>query len=231
LLALLTGLAASAAAEETKVEQTALAEATRGGPQTLYAATVSHGEGAGFLVSHFWSKGPLFRSETVIAGRNVITIVNGASYYIIDGLAGYGIAIRRPPAAVAADAQRPRPFGIEKLDILKAGGEKVRTERAGAAACDVYRVTDEDGRRQVCVSQDEWELPIKLETFRRASGRTTKMDYVNWLKGLSIPDAFFEVGPEIELEHIETDDYFKRSQTERVGPAPVLYRRFLYSER
>ena len=45
---------------------------------TWYAQALAHSE-IGLNVTHFWSKGPLLRAETVVVGRRVVTIVNGGT--------------------------------------------------------------------------------------------------------------------------------------------------------
>jgi len=47
-----------------------------------------------------WAKGTKLRAETVVNGHPVITIVNGNTYYMIDGLNGAGWAVQRHPAAL-----------------------------------------------------------------------------------------------------------------------------------
>ncbi|MEE8580535.1 MAG: hypothetical protein V3T33_03005 [Myxococcota bacterium] len=205
----------------------AAAQEAASGEPTWYAESVSRGE-KGFLVTHRWAKGARFRSEVVVAGHRIISIVNGEYYYTIDAVLHTGVAIRRSPQAIAADAKRPRPFGNEFARIVEAGGEKVSTKQLGGRDCDLYRLTDNNGRRQVCVDQSASQLPIQVEVFDRATGRSETVDYVSWLSGIPIPDAFFEPDAGIALEHFEYQEYRKRSRVERIGPAPPLYSHLLH---
>lgn len=223
LLALLP--AVPVVAQEKKGE----AEATPG-EDTWYAASLSRGD-AGFLVTHYWSKGARFRAETVIAGHRIVTIVNGEYYYTIDKLLGNGIAIRRSPASVKQDPTRGRPFGSERQEIVDGGGEWVARETLFGRKSDIYRVTNANGRRQVWVAADESKLPLRVETYHRASGRTDTVDYVNWLAGLAISDGFFEPDAGVDLRRVEYEEYVERSGRKLMGPAPVLYRELLHGRR
>ncbi|MCG8590075.1 MAG: hypothetical protein MJE66_12360 [Proteobacteria bacterium] len=195
-----------------------------------YAEAVAQGE-RGFLITHYWSSGPRFRAETVIAGRRIVTLVNGEYYTIIDATLGTGVAIQRDARAVAADAKRGRPFGVEAQEVRAAGGEKVGEERLAGRDLEVYRLTNDAGRRTVWVSPPPSELPVRVETYSRRSGQTQKLDYVNWLSGLPLPAGFFEPDPRIELERVGYEDYVRRSRKEPVGPAPVLFGVLLHGER
>ena len=89
-------------------------ERTAAGPPTWYAQALARGA-AGLNVTHFWSKGPWLRAETVVAGHKVVNIVKGDWYYAYDGLTGRGMrsaAIRRPrrwtPPSAAPSAASTR---------------------------------------------------------------------------------------------------------------------------
>ena len=142
---------------------------------TWYAATVAEAEKGGFVVVNFWSKGTWLRAEAVLAGRHIVTLVDATTYYVIDDAAGTGIAIERNAAARAQDATRGRPFANELADLLRRGGEHVGTEQASGQTVDVYRLTDETGRRTIWVSTTNPPVPLRIETFDRAS-ETTRAD-------------------------------------------------------
>jgi hypothetical protein len=199
-------------------------------PDTWYAQAYGQGE-RGILLTHYWSKGPRFRAEMVIAGHRVVTIVNGEYYYILDVTQGSGVAIRRPAAVVRADTERGRPFGNEYEILLQDGGERVGSERHGGIECDLYRLTNSTGRRSVCVRQGESRLPIRVETYHRSRGSTDVFSYVNWLGGMPLPDSYFEPDPRLEIEILEYADYSKRSMREPIGPAPVMFGNLLHGER
>lgn len=207
----------------------ASAEAER--PPTWYASSVSRSEGGAYVVIHSWSNGTRFRAETVLSGHRVTTIVNGGTYYIVDPVSATGVAIERSPLSVARDAERGRPFGSEFELILRDGGEKVRTESVSGRQCDVYRVTDEKGRRQVWVTVEKPPVPARAENFDRRNGWTTHVEYTNWLAGLSISDSFFEPDARIALERVGYEEYRARAAAGRPpGPAPVLYSDLLHGQ-
>jgi hypothetical protein len=193
------------------------------GPPTWYAQALARGD-AGLNVTHFWSKGPLLRAETVISGHKIVTIVNGEWYYAFDGLLKRGMAIRRQAAAIARDAPGRRPFGNEYEILLEQGAEKVGEEVLLGRPSGIFRVTDRGGRRELWVTLDEARLPLRVEIFERSTGMKRYTDYINWRSALYIPDAFFEADSSVEFERLDFDEYVRRSvETGPVGPVPVLY--------
>jgi hypothetical protein len=108
-------------AAEPAERETEVAERT-----TWYASTVANNE-EDILVVNYWSKGTLFRAETVMSGHRIATVVNGGTYYIFDEVAGTGVAIERSERALAEDAARERPFGNDFVDIIEGGGELIRS--------------------------------------------------------------------------------------------------------
>jgi hypothetical protein len=196
---------------------------------TWYAQAMGRGE-AGASVSHFWSKGKRFRSEIVVGGHRIITIVNGEYYYTLDALSGRGVGIRRSPAALREDATRKRPFGLELEHLLAEGGERIKSDQVAGRPCDLYRVTDENGRRSVCADPEQG-LPIQVERYNRSSGQTEIVNYIAWIGGIYIPDRFFEPDPRFDIERLTLEEYASRSRREMVGPAPPLYGSLLYGGR
>jgi outer membrane lipoprotein-sorting protein len=195
---------------------------------TWYAQALARGA-AGLNVTHFWSKGPMLRAETVVAGHKVVTIVRGEWYYAYDGLTLQGLAIRRDPAAIANDRVDRRPFGDEYRILTSQGAELVREETTLGRKTGVYRVTDDYGRRELWVTEDEDRMPLRIEVYERSSSRRRYTDYLNWQSGLFIPDAFFEPDPSAQLSRLTFDEYAKRSAEEGpVGPVPVLYTNLLH---
>lgn len=192
-----------------------------------YAERISTGD-APVRVEHYWSKGPWLRSETVFAGHPIVTLVKGERYMIIDRLNGEGISIQRSPRAIAQDPKRGRPFGNELAALMEEGGEKVGPERIPGGTCDLYRLTDETGRREVCVSQDELQIPVLLRVWMRRTGRSMESRYLGWSRKITIPDAFFEPPPGTRLEPIGYQDYVERAPKEQLGPAPPLHADLLH---
>jgi hypothetical protein len=195
---------------------------------TWYAQTLTRGE-AGLNVSHFWSKGAMLRAETIVAGHKVVTIVRGEWYYAYDALEGSGLAIQREPAIVRADDPAKRPFGREYEILTSQGAELVRMEDLLGRKAGVYRITDELGKRELWVTEDEDRIPLRVEIYdRRTSARRT-IDYVNWQSDLFIPDDFFAPDARMKLTELDHTEYLRRSSEEgSVGPVPVLYLDLLY---
>ncbi len=176
----------------------------------------------GIESSYLWSKGRKLRADTVVAGTPVVTIVNGATYYAIDGRSLVGTAIERAPKALANDAKGGRPFLNDSERMIAMGGEKVSSERIAGRPCDVYRLTDSEGKKTIWMTQDNLHLPVKIELFGRAAGQTATT-IINWSRGFDVPDAFFEPDPRVTLERLSYQDYVNRARTRAPSAVPVLY--------
>jgi len=226
MLLVLVLAAASAAGEE------APAPTPRGADvPTWYAQAVARDD-AGLNVTHYWSRGPMLRAETVISGHRIVTIVKGQWYYAFDALSGRGWAIRRDAGAVARDAPERRPFGNELQVLLDQGAEKVGEEMLWGRLAEIFRITDERGRRELWVTSDDKKLPMRVEVFDRRSGQTGSTEYVVWDASLEIPDAFFEPDPSVELERLEFEEYLRRSaESGSAGVAPVFYADLLHARK
>jgi hypothetical protein len=219
---LLVAALASATAEEPK---------KLSGPPTWYAQALARGD-AGLNVTHLWSKGASLRAETVVAGHKIVTIVHGDRYYAYDGLTGEGLAIRREPAAVAADRPDERPFAREYEVLTRQGAELVREETLIGRRAGIYRITDGLGRRELWVTQDAARIPLRVEIFDRESGTQRITDYVNWQSGLAIPDTFFAPDPHATLTQMDYTEYLRRTSAEgTVGPVPVFYTHMLFKQK
>jgi hypothetical protein len=195
--------------------------------ETWFVQRVTTGD-APLRVENLWSKGRKLRAETVIAGRPILTLVNGPLYSVIDPLAGVGLAVERSPRALAEDAAGARPFGDDGERLLAAGAEQVATESAGGRPCDLYRLTDGKGRREICLTRDPARLPLRGQEFDRATSRRVETRYLDWARDFPASDAFFEPDPRIRLERLGYEEYLARAAKEAVGPAPVLYRALLH---
>ncbi len=219
------GAASGEAAPAAKAQP---AESDRKRASSWYAATVAKDDKRGFLMVHFWSKGSLFRSDAIIAGRRIVTIVDPTTYYIVDSASGLGVAIERSANAIAQDEGRGRPFANELQKLLAEGGELVGTEESEQGPVDIYRVTNRRGRRTLWMSTAEPQVPLKVETYDRATATNGQIDYLNWIHGPQIWDGFFAPDPRVELERISYEQYKQRAGHEPIGPAPVLYRQLLH---
>lgn len=183
----------------------------------------------GLTITYLWSLKSKFRAETVVRGHNLVTIVNGDTYYTYDALTMAGIAIRRAPAALAAESPDRRPFGNEGQLLIDQGGEKIREENIAGRLADVYQITDERGRRIAWLTQDDRRLPIRIELFSRKSGSTRYKEYVDWITGLPIADAFFEPKPSIQFQHFELDEYIQHTIAKgSAATLPILYQELLH---
>jgi hypothetical protein len=223
LIPLLLATAAAAPAQEKQAKPS--------GPPTWYAQALSRGA-AGLNVTHFWSKGAMLRAETVVAAHKVVTIVRGDRYYAYDGLTGKGLSIRREPAAVAEERPDQRPFAREYDLLIRQGAELVREETLVNRRAGIYRVTDERGRRELWVTQDELRMPLRIEIYERASGSESIVDYLNWQSDFAIDDGFFLPDARATLEEMDYTEYLRRSTQEgSVGPVPVFYTNMLYTKK
>jgi hypothetical protein len=197
------------------------------GPPTWYSQTRVSTE-YGIVLTHYWSKGPKFRVQTMLAGHPVTTIVDGPFYYVYDAILGRGAAIERNTTAIAEDATRGRPFGREQEDLLASGGELVSDGQVGF---DVYQLTNENGRRRVIVTDSVPALPVRVETFVRASATKGVLEYFGWQRNLAIEDSFFTPPPTINFQRLTYLEYTQRVGREAIGPAPVYYRDLLHGKK
>jgi len=197
------------------------------GQGTWYAERLSSGDSP-VRVEHLWSKADRLRAETVFLGHPIVTIVKGDQYVMYDRLTLSGVSIGRSPVAVKQDAGRQRLFGDELDVLIEAGGEKVRSEEISGRSCDLYRLTDGQGRREVCVTQDEIRLPLFRRVWLRNSGKTAEARYLEWSSEIDVGDAYFEPDPRVTLEFVTYEDYIARASKERIGPVPPLHRELLH---
>jgi outer membrane lipoprotein-sorting protein len=191
-------------------------------PKTWHA-TVFFSGGDSYRIIHYWSDGPLMRAETLIGGHPITTIIRGDRYIAYDRLSGKALDIERSPAAVQADQGRLRPFAIELDELKRAGGEKIEETMMSGVPVEVWRLTDDNGRRTVWVSKREPFVPIRAETFVRGSSQTLTFDYSNWGFDLEIPASFFALPSEVAVERYGYAAFEKKTALEPVGPAPILY--------
>jgi hypothetical protein len=203
----------------------------RSGEASWYAQALARAD-SGLNVTNFWSKGPRMRAETVVAGHRIVTIVNGEWYYAYDSVGMQGIAIQRAEAARAQDRRRGRPFGNHLQTLEQQGAEQVGTEVLMGQKVDVYRVTDGRGKRTLWVTHDAERLPMRIEIFSRKTGSTQYTDYLKWMTGLPIEDAFFEPEPTVKLTRYSLAEYLEVTQKHGpTGPVPIFYADLLHGSK
>lgn len=201
------------------------------GPPSWYVQTRVSTE-YGIVSTHYWSKGSLFRAQTMLAGHPVTTIVDATHYYVYDEILGRGAAIERNAKSIAEDATRGRPFGREREELLAAGGELVEdgVSNDGTIAFDVFQLTNENGRRRVIVTASDPPLPVRVETFVRTSGAQGVLEYAGWQRDLEIQNSFFVPPSTVDFERLSYEEYVSRASHEAIGPAPVYYRELLHGK-
>jgi len=228
LLAALVLLAALSAGGDEPVESAEDASIAAPRPDTWYATSYVKSS-MGLHVIHYWSKRSWMRAQTTLDGHPVVTIVRDGDYIGFDALTGRGVRIRRAPEAVEEDRDRPRPFGNDLAELIAQGADKVEdTERSGRAV-EIWRKTDGAGRRKLWVTRDEPRLPMRLEIFVRGGSETVTTDYADWVKGMTIPDSFFEAPSNVKLEKLDYPAYIDASAVRAVGP--VLYPELLHGSK
>lgn len=201
-------------------------------PESWHAETLTTSP-RGLHVTQYWSTdGDHLRAETVVAGHRLVTIVNGGVYYAIDATAGTALAIQRSDRAKKESKTRKRLVGLEGFVIRERGGEKVREERLGGRMCDVYRLTDAEGKREVWVEQGRQEemLPLRVEIYNRQAGALIRTDYIQWATGLPLPDRFFEPDPRFTVIELGYEEFVAKSSAGEV-PIPVLHANLLHGDR
>ena len=191
-------------------------------PKTWHA-TVFFSSGGSYRIIHYWSDGPTMRAETLIGGHPITTIIRADRYSAYDRLTGKALDVERSPAAVQADHGRIRPFAIELDELKRAGGEKIEETTMSGVPVDVWRLTDDRGRRTVWVSKSEPYVPIRAETFVRGSSQTLTFDYSNWGFDLEMPASFFALPSDAVVERYGYAAFEKKTAKEPLGPAPILY--------
>lgn len=184
--------------------------------------------GASPTIEHLWSKGPWLRSELVVGGQPIVQLVKGDRYVILNRLQRRGVAIQRNPRAIGADAAGKRPFADDRDRIVAAGGERVGTEKVGAQECEVYRITDRDGRRETCVTAAG--LPVRTEMWHRASGSSSIATYLSWASHVPLTEDFFEPEPGTVIEEYGYEQYLDAVKKGPVGPAPPLHGHLLHGK-
>lgn len=191
------------------------------GPDTWFAETVQHGD-AGLRIMNIWSKGRKLRAETIVGGTVLLTLVNGDTYYNLIPSAGTGVAIQRSPKAIADDQKGGRPFGRDVERLLARGAEKAGSERLMGREVTVYRLNTGGTREEVWATEDGEKLPIKVVFTDREKGQSAET-MLNWSRGLTLADAFFEPDPRLAVEKMTYDEFLARVKDGKVASFPPLF--------
>lgn len=197
-------------------------------PGSYYSMTLGRSN-LDLVVVTYWSLGPLLRSETVVAGHLIVTLVDEKYYYTYDALTRKGYRIGRSKLAIADDKERLRPFALDYFELVAQGGEKVREETLNGIPVDVYRVTDQKGRRTLWVTQNPLKFPVKLEAYDRQTGRTSVLDWVQWIPAIDLEKEFFEPPRKLDLRKFEDYSEFREALKEGpISPSPPLFHQLLH---
>lgn len=197
-------------------------------PGSYYSMTLGRSS-FDLIVANYWSLGPLLRSQTIIAGHLIVTLVDEKYYYTYDAVTRKGYRIGRSKSAIARDKTRLRPFALDYTDLIAEGGEKVREESLNGIQVDVYRVTDQQGRRTLWVTQNSLKFPVKLETYDRKTARTSVLDWVQWIPGIDLEKDFFEPPPKLDLRRFDDYSEFREALKEGpISPSPPLFHHLLH---
>jgi hypothetical protein len=217
---LLLPVPGSAAAPDTEAPKAAPPARAVPERETWHALTFVSGE-MGLRLIYYWSKGDWMRAETLIGGHPIVTIVRDHDYVSFDRLTGKGARIRRSPNATREDADRTRPFGNDHAELVAQGAVKVEESKRAGQDVEIWRITDSSGRRKLWLTRGEPQLPMRIENFVRANGETITTDYSDWVRGIEMPDSFFDAPSNVQLEEFEYRAYVEASGTRAI--APVLY--------
>jgi hypothetical protein len=197
------------------------------GPETWYTERLMS-SGSAPTIEHLWSKGPWLRSELVVGGQPIVQLVKGNRYVIVNRLQRSGIAIQRSPMAIAHDIEGKRPFADDRDRIVAAGGERVGMQKVGGSDCELYRITDRDGRRETCITPTG--LPVRTEMWHRASGSSSTASYLTWASNVPLTDEFFDPEPGFAIEEYSYEGYLEAVRKGPVGPAPPLHSYLLHGK-
>ena len=118
---------------------------------------------------------------------------------------------------------------MDYIDLIEEGGEKVREETLNGIRVDVYRLTDQKGKRTLWVTQNSLKFPVKLEAYNRKTGRTSVLDWVQWIPAIDLEKEFFKPPKGLELRRF--DDYFQFREALKEGPvepSPPLFQHLLH---
>jgi hypothetical protein len=196
-------------------------------PETWHCTAYVHGP-MGIRVIDYWSKGAEMRARTLIEGHPITTIVSAGRYVVFDELTGQGVDIERAAAAVEADGSRLRPFAFELDEMRAQGGEKIEEVAIGGVKGEIWQIRDTQGRRKLWVTTGAPRVPLRLETFDRASGDTIELDYQSWIFDLPMPDSFFRPPEGPRLERFDQAGWLQRGADGVGSTVPILYPDLLF---
>lgn len=229
LLATLFAEPAEAAKKAAKKDRPAPAEdVKRIDAEGVYAMSMARGD-SGLHIVEYWSRQGQMRAHTTLGGHPFVTLVTEDTYYTLDPVFKRGVAVPRSPRSTAATRGRHRLFGNEYEDMRAQGAEKIRSEQTSAGPVDVYRLTDDNGRRTVWVTGDEYRLPLKFETFIRATGETAQFEYLSW-SPLRLTGEFFTVpGEGWDIERVPSyEAWVTADRNATFRQAPIIFPMLLH---
>ncbi len=105
----------------------------------------------------------------------------------------------------------------------------IREETLNGVRTEVYRVTDQSGRRTLWVTQNKSKFPVKMESYNRSSGRTGELDWVQWVPGLVVDKSFFDLPKKLDLRRFDDyPDYLEALKDGPIPPSPPLFFHLLH---
>ena len=194
-----------------------------------YAARITGGD-TPFRVEHFWSSGPKVRMDTVIRAQPFVTIVQGEYYTVIDPVRNTATAIRRHPSALKLEReiQGKRPFARDADRLIEAGAEQVGSEKIAGRQSLHFRVSNRLAASEAWVTEDEFQLPMRVIRYDRTSGETRREDFIDWARDLELPDAFFQPASTVTVERLEYNQYGERVEDRTSSLVPILIPELLH---
>ncbi len=194
-----------------------------------YAARITGGD-TPFRVEHFWAEGGRVRMDTVIRAQPFTTIVSGEYYTVIDPVKKTAVSIRLTPAALKLlrETRGQRPFAREADRLVEAGAEQVGSEKIGNRATRHYRVSNSLASSEAWVTDDDYQLPMRVIRYDRTSGATRREDFVDWARDLALPDDYFSVPAGVSVERLEYEEYAERARDGTSAIVPILVPELLH---
>ena len=86
----------------------------------------------------------------------------------------------------------------------------------------VYRLTTEEAREEVWVTDDAEKLPVK-HVYTDKKGGNSGESMWSWHRGLEIADSFFDPDPRVKIEKMTYEEFVKRVKEGKAPSFPPLF--------